>query len=324
MPELRWILIAFGLALLAGIYFWGRRSAKASSPNENSPVRLRPEPLFETDESYDDARDADSSFVDEPEDRAIADAAIDAPVLDRTGSFETPEVSVPRSHREPRRERIEPTFGDESVTAELPVDEVPAEPAAKPEPSFPAPSSPGSLSRAPSSPASSSIDAPTLSMSSAPSPRRIERRKIIALRLAAGPQRIPGAQLKAALEAESLQHGKYDVFHRLDGQGVAIFSVASMVEPGTFDLEKMTQEMYPGVTLFTQLPAPFAGMLAFNELVACARRLHAALGGTLQDERGVPLTVHRIERLRQEIREFEHRSAGESAQRAGSDGSPSL
>jgi FtsZ-interacting cell division protein ZipA len=50
-------------------------------------------------------------------------------------------------------------------------------------------------------------------------------------------------------------------------------------------------------------------MLAFNELIACSRRLHAALGGTLQDERGVPLTVHRIERIRQEIREFEHKPA---------------
>ena len=47
-----------------------------------------------------------------------------------------------------------------------------------------------------------------------------------------------------------------------------------------------------------------------NELVACARRLQANLGGTLQDERGVPLTVHRIERMRQEVREFERPPAG--------------
>jgi FtsZ-interacting cell division protein ZipA len=46
-------------------------------------------------------------------------------------------------------------------------------------------------------------------------------------------------------------------------------------------------------------------MHALNELVACARRLHQSLGGVLQDDRGVPLTVHRIERMRQEVREFE-------------------
>jgi hypothetical protein len=32
----------------------------------------------------------------------------------------------------------------------------------------------------------------------------------------------------------------------------------------------------------------------------------------LQDERGVPLTVHRIERMRQEVREFERPPSGGS------------
>jgi cell division protein ZipA len=180
-----------------------------------------------------------------------------------------------------------------------------------------APSAPPPSRPAPVQPVAAPSDAPTLSMSNTPTPRRIERRKIIALRLAAGTQRMPGAQLKAAFEAESLQHGRYDVFHRLDEEGNAMFSIASMVEPGTFNLEKMSQETFPGITLFTQLPGPVAGMLAFNELVACSRRLHAALGGTLQDERGVPLTVHRVERIRQEIRDFELRPAAET-QRSGS------
>ena len=51
-------------------------------------------------------------------------------------------------------------------------------------------------------------------------------------------------------------------------------------------------------------------MHALNELVACARRLQQTLGGTLQDDRGVPLTVHRIERMRQEVREFERPPGG--------------
>ena len=59
-------------------------------------------------------------------------------------------------------------------------------------------------------------------------------------------------------------------------------------------------------------------MHALNELVACARRLQANLGGKLQDERGVPLTVHRIERMRQEVREFERPPAGGGGARARS------
>jgi cell division protein ZipA len=115
------------------------------------------------------------------------------------------------------------------------------------------------------------------------------------------------------LLAESLQHGKYNIFHRLHGDGSIVFSVASMVEPGAFDLEKMGETLYPGMTMFTQLPGPVPGMHALNELIACARRLQANLGGTLQDERGVPLTVHRIERMRQEVREFERPAGGRGA-----------
>jgi cell division protein ZipA len=153
-----------------------------------------------------------------------------------------------------------------------------------------------------------------LSSSEAPQTRRVERRKILSLRLAIAPQRIEGAKLLESLLAESLQHGKYGVFHRLHTDGTIVFSVASMVEPGSFELEKMSETLYPGITMFTQLPGPVPGMHALNELIACARRLQANLGGTLQDERGVPLTVHRIERMRQEVREFERPSAG----RAGS------
>jgi cell division protein ZipA len=321
MPELRWILTVFGLLLLIGIYAWGRRSTKATAVGDDSLVRSRPEPGFETRPGY-ESQDFDSSepagYVDEEvqveyprtEERAVPvrTQAFRRPSLIDEANEETVEAAV-RPSREPRYLRIEPTFHEGSDTAELPVRA--DEPIELVE------------SRSMQSPSIQSQpgDAPTLSMSSTPQPRRIERRKIIALRLAAGAQRLAGAQLKAAFESESLQHGRYDVFHRLDEHGAAIFSVASMVEPGTFNLEKMTQETFTGITMFTQLPGPAAGMLAFNELIACSRRLHAALGGTLQDERGVPLTVHRVERIRQEIREFEQRPAND-AQRSNTTFSP--
>lgn len=308
MPELRWILTFLGLVLLIGIYVWGRRSSASSSAKSENAPRPRPEPAFEAVDDYDPPLVEVSDDAFEPESDALVAAAEPASArslaratLDESNE-PTIEVHTSRTQRD-ARSRVEPTFNEESVTAELPVREF--EPTAQ--------------TRAA---ATTSMDAPTLSMSSTPSPRRIERRKIIALRLAM-PQRVPGAQLKAALENESLQHGRYDVFHRLDDEGVAMFSVASMVEPGTFDVEKMPQESYPGITLFAQLPGPVAGMLAFNELVACSKRLHSELGGTLQDERGVPLTVHRIERIRQEIREFEHRPSADAAARPTPTISPS-
>ncbi len=319
MPELRWILIACGVALLVGIYVWGRRSTKssASAALDGSQWRPRPEPAVEAEvfepvvdssESVLDAADLDlqeegEALPEEPEPAPLRSQV--RPDLDEASE---PTLAMPASLNDHNRRyaRIEPTFSEEVVTAELPAHEA-------------APVTTVRSAPAPQPPA----EAPTLSMSNAPPPRRIERRKIIALRLAT-PQRIPGVQLRAALEGEGLVHGKYDVFHRLDEEGGgALFSVASMVEPGTFDLDKMQQESYPGITMFAQLPGPVAGMLAFNELVACSKRLHTALGGTLQDERGVPLTVHRIERIRHEIREFELRPAAEGAHRPATTYSPS-
>lgn len=296
MPELRWILIAFGVVLLVAIYVWGRRES------DSSRARPRPDPAFESgvdaaepvieaepDPVSAEAREADP--VESPVEESSVEPVLEEPRI---------EPAFDRSERHERFARIEPTLGDDDATAELPADE--PEPVLEAEPM-------------------QSSDAPEQAVGHAPPPRRIERRKIIALRLATLPERIPGSQLRAALEAEALQHGKYSVFHKLADNGEIVFSVASMVEPGIFDLEKMPDESYPGVTLFAQLPGPIAGMLAFNELIACSRRLQAALGGTLQDERGVPLTVHRIERIRQEIREFEHRLGGDAGLHASPLGS---
>jgi cell division protein ZipA len=275
MSELRWILIGFGIVLLAAIYLWGRRGNRAVA-SEDATVRGRPEPTMHGTEA--------ASL------RAAEDAVPAAAMPDIAPQDEppAPEREALPGH-ESWRGRVEPTFAD-APTEEMPV---------RPPTSAPTAAA-----------AATASAAPTLSSSEAPQARRVERRKILSVRIAMAPQRVEGAKLLEALQAESLQHGKYSVFHRLHTDGSIVFSVASMVEPGTFDLEKMGETLYPGVTMFTQLPGPVPGMHALNELIASARRLQANLGGTLQDERGVPLTVHRIERMRQEVREFERPPAG--------------
>jgi cell division protein ZipA len=86
-------------------------------------------------------------------------------------------------------------------------------------------------------------------------------------------------------------------------------SLASLKEPGTFDPDRMTGMEFRGVALFTVMPGPLPALRAFDELVVTARALATTLGGQLQDERGAPLTVQRLTRLREEVTEFE-RSGG--------------
>lgn len=292
MNELRWILVGFAIVVLAAIYLWGRKASTETSKHEPA-LRSRPEPAFTQDSSTVSESPSDDDVEwqarGEGEQEISSFEAVDEPPAARASEQITMERPV---EREGRRVRVEPTFSDAPVTEELPVSSESAT-ATTNEPS-----------------ASTTAEAPTLSSGDSPPPKRIERRKILSLRLSAIPHRIDGSRLRAALEAEQLQHGKYAVFHRLHDNGASIFSVASMVEPGTFDLEKMAETQYPGITLFAQLPGPVPGMHALNELVACARRLQQNLNGTLQDDRGVPLTVHRIERMRQEVREFERPTQG--------------
>jgi cell division protein ZipA len=136
-------------------------------------------------------------------------------------------------------------------------------------------------------------------------------RKIIALRLPM-PQRVPGAQLATLFEQERLQHGKFNIFHRLQDAGT-VFSVASMVEPGSFNPERMATQDFPGVTLFMMLPGPLDGLVAYDQMLSCAQRLAHATGGELHDERGSKLTTHNRERLRDEVLDFQHLLGGVTA-----------
>jgi cell division protein ZipA len=314
MPELRWILLGFSIVVLAAIYFWGRRNSRV--PSQDSWVRVRPEPGIHTidgEEAEDPYAASEFSpspaeaYEPEPEAPAFAepDAVEPVPRFDRSSETHeespfTRTASLPKfSPGETWRGRIEPTFGDPEATVEVPTSDTMERDA----PVF---AEHERIAAAPSdAPAESDLIAPTLSSGDAPPPKRVERRKILSVRLAAAPHRVEGARLLEVLQTEDLQYGKYGIFHRLHQDGSSIFSVASMVEPGTFDPEAMGGAQYPGVTLFAQLPASVSGMHALNEMIACARRLQQSLGGTLQDDRGVPLTVHRIEKLRQEVREFE-------------------
>jgi cell division protein ZipA len=298
MPELRWILVGFAIVLLAGIYLWGRRG-NARATDQEVALRSRPEPTMVVDseqetqipafesleESADSDYDKDSSSRGDVDLSVTVERKTNAPHRSQHLSNELGSPAQRTNTGDTWRGRVEPTLADAAITEELPTSET-------------------------AQPTSASEEAPTLSSSETPAPRRPERRKILALRIAASPHRIEGARLLEVFEAENLQHGKYGIYHRLHDDAVSIFSVASMVEPGTFEPEKMAQTQYSGITMFAQLPGPVPGMHALNELVACARRLQQTLGGTLQDDRGVPLTVHRIERMRQEVREFERPSQG--------------
>jgi len=131
--------------------------------------------------------------------------------------------------------------------------------------------------------------------------------KLVALRLVPrSVEPIAGAALRAALDGEGLKFGRYSIYHWQRADGRAIYSVASLVEPGSFDAARIDEQCFPGVSLFAVFPGPLPAPDAFDEMLAAARRLAERLGGMLQDERGSSLTPQAILGLREELVHFEH------------------
>jgi cell division protein ZipA len=110
-----------------------------------------------------------------------------------------------------------------------------------------------------------------------------------------------------ALRAAGLQHGRYGIFHRLgDGAGNdPWFSVASLTEPGSFDLTK-PQATIPGMSFFMVLPNSGDPVARFDMMVQTARTLAHDLDAELHDDRGSSWSIQRERYLREEIIEYRH------------------
>ena len=109
----------------------------------------------------------------------------------------------------------------------------------------------------------------------------------------------------SALEIHGLAYGRYQVFHRRHVDGRSLFCVASLVEPGTFDVAGMAAEEFRGVTLFAVLPGPVEPLLTFDELLAAARGLAQELSGMVQDSKGIALSPQRAAAMRDEVAHFQ-------------------
>ena len=109
----------------------------------------------------------------------------------------------------------------------------------------------------------------------------------------------------AALELHGLAYGRYQVFHRRHVDGRSMFCVASLVEPGTFDVAAMASEEFRGITLFAVLPGPLEPLVTVDELLTTARGLAEELPGMVQDDKGMPLSPQRAAALREDVARFQ-------------------
>jgi cell division protein ZipA len=130
---------------------------------------------------------------------------------------------------------------------------------------------------------------------------------IAALHVMAQPgELLAGDALLKALTEAGLEYGAMRIFHSLRG-GRPLFSVANLVEPGSFDPSTMADSSTRGIVLFLRLPGPENGREAFNAMLHTAEQLAETLHGRLRDERRNPLTRQNIDLTRERIAEYEYK-----------------
>jgi len=131
--------------------------------------------------------------------------------------------------------------------------------------------------------------------------------KIILINIIAKKGEFDGESIVRAATEVELQAGEMNIFHRHDAEHAnrVLFSMASMVEPGSFPFADMTDFSSPGLTLFAQLPGPRDGLAVYSDMLFTGERLAVMLGGELHDEKRNLLTKQWIEHTRAGI--LEHR-----------------
>jgi cell division protein ZipA len=273
--ELRWILLILSLPLLAGIWWWTARRSAQTPGNAELRESVPPiEPRYS--EPLEDIRP-------EPRDWGVPPFE---PLDIRTAEFDqVPVFDGPMM--------VHPDLAGPAARSTVPV-------------------RPG-MTATTVGDSGDHLDgaAPQVRDAEPPVPDAAERQRIVTIRICAvGDSRWAGERLMAALELHGLAFGNYQVFHRRHTDGRSLFCVASLIEPGTFDIDEMAHQEFRGVTLFAVLPGPAAPLATMDELFGTARGLAEELSGMLQDSKGMPLSPQRAAALREDIARFQASLSG--------------
>jgi len=117
--------------------------------------------------------------------------------------------------------------------------------------------------------------------------------------IAANNGQFDGNELRLALESLGLARGEMGIYHRhFDPQNSDRFSVASLIEPGTFPEDRKQSFETPGIVLFLEVNEQSDPLVVFDELVQTASSLTKKLDGILLNEKHQPLAEESLSETR--------------------------
>ena len=133
--------------------------------------------------------------------------------------------------------------------------------------------------------------------------------KIVSLYVAARAGRVlRGEDIVVAAEKTGMVFGHMNVFHRLvEGhpERGPVFSMASIIRPGSFDMANIHQMETPAIAFFLTLPAPVPALDAWEKMLPTVQRMAELLDGVVLDENRNALGRQRIAHIRDELRAYD-------------------
>ncbi len=124
-------------------------------------------------------------------------------------------------------------------------------------------------------------------------------------------QAMSGAALLPTLLTLGLKYGEMNIFHRHQdnaGNGQVTFSLANMMNPGTFDLDDIENFSTQGITLFMTLPNTGDAFEVFENMLNAAKQLAVEFKAQLLDDKRNVMTKQAEQHYTGIIREFERKS----------------
>lgn len=133
--------------------------------------------------------------------------------------------------------------------------------------------------------------------------------KIVSLYVAARSGSVlRGEDIVVAAEKTGMVFGHMSVFHRLlEGhpERGPVFSMASIIKPGSFDMATIRELETPAIAFFLTLPAPVPALDAWEKMLPTVQRMAELLEGVVLDDGRNALGRQRIAHIRDELRAYD-------------------
>jgi len=133
--------------------------------------------------------------------------------------------------------------------------------------------------------------------------------KIVSLYVAArAGHTLRGEDIVVAAEKTGLVFGHMNVFHRLvehHPERGPVFSMANIMQPGSFDMTTIRELETPAIAYFLTLPAPMPALEAWDMMLPNVQRMAELLEGVVLDDSRNALGRQRIMHIREELRAYD-------------------